>query len=44
MNYIELIKLNQECQVCKRLEHNGGKCKGKDDRMNCLIFISTKNA
>lgn len=42
MDYIELIKLNKECQLCKRLKHNGGKCIGKKDNFNCILFINIK--
>lgn len=43
MDYIDLIKLNKECQQCKRLKHHTGECTGKSDRKSCLIFINTKD-
>lgn len=43
MDYIDLIKLNKECQQCRRLKHHTGECTGKSDRKNCLIFINVKD-
>lgn len=35
---LEIFKLNEECQNCSRLVHNGGTCDGKKGRAPCLAF------
>ena len=44
MDFLELIKLNRECQVCERLKHNGGKCLGTTDKVLCILFVKKENS